>query len=225
MNKLTESEFRRIVAEEIRDLFEQEKEVYATYKISAEPQDLEVGVVMDSGGVMEVVEVSGHESGKSVKGVSPEDEEAILDVVRSGNAERIDVQIEEKVEEDPCWEGYTQVGMKTDENGNEVPNCVPTEDVPDAEGYQEESISEAVGSDVHQKLVRTLSRLGVRRAEYNRATDSIIIDNDMQNANISNLKKSAAGGWKAEISHNDGYDIARSSSLDDLGREIERTLR
>ena len=31
-------------------------------------------------------------------------------------------------EDDPCWEGYVQVGMKTDENGNEVPNCVPEED-------------------------------------------------------------------------------------------------
>lgn len=25
---------------------------------------------------------------------------------------------------DPCWDGYTQVGMK-DKNGKEVPNCVP----------------------------------------------------------------------------------------------------
>ena len=32
-------------------------------------------------------------------------------------------------EDDPCWEGYTMVGQKVDENGNEVPNCVPEEDV------------------------------------------------------------------------------------------------
>jgi len=31
-------------------------------------------------------------------------------------------------EDDPCWEGYEAVGMKTDENGNEVPNCVPEEE-------------------------------------------------------------------------------------------------
>jgi len=36
---------------------------------------------------------------------------------------------------DPCQEGYTQVGMKT-KDGREVPNCVPDEDVPDAEGYE-----------------------------------------------------------------------------------------
>jgi acyl carrier protein phosphodiesterase len=31
-------------------------------------------------------------------------------------------------EEDPCWDGYVMVGQKTDENGNQVPNCVPEED-------------------------------------------------------------------------------------------------
>jgi len=35
-------------------------------------------------------------------------------------------------EDDPCWEGYTMVGMKT-ENGEEVPNCVPDDEVPDAD--------------------------------------------------------------------------------------------
>jgi len=38
-------------------------------------------------------------------------------------------------EDDPCQEGYTQVGMK-EQNGQPVPNCVPDEDVPDAEGYE-----------------------------------------------------------------------------------------
>lgn len=37
------------------------------------------------------------------------------------------------LEEDPCWEGYTMVGTKIDENGNEVPDCVPDDDVPDAD--------------------------------------------------------------------------------------------
>lgn len=31
-------------------------------------------------------------------------------------------------EENPCWKGYTQYGMKT-KNGREVPNCVPNESV------------------------------------------------------------------------------------------------
>lgn len=29
-------------------------------------------------------------------------------------------------EEDPCWNGYQQIGMK-DKDGKEVPNCVPKE--------------------------------------------------------------------------------------------------
>lgn len=36
------------------------------------------------------------------------------------------------MEEDPCWDGYEQVGMKT-KNGKRVPNCVPKEGI--EEGY------------------------------------------------------------------------------------------
>ena len=36
---------------------------------------------------------------------------------------------------DPCWKGYTQVGMKK-KGGKEVPNCVPSKDVPKAKGYK-----------------------------------------------------------------------------------------
>lgn len=37
-------------------------------------------------------------------------------------------------EDDPCWDGYTQVGMKPDPNGSgQVPNCVPSEDVENAD--------------------------------------------------------------------------------------------
>ncbi len=43
--------------------------------------------------------------------------------------------------DDPCWEGYTQVGTK-EENGQTVPNCVPDEDVPDAEGYENAALSQ-----------------------------------------------------------------------------------
>jgi len=43
-----------------------------------------------------------------------------------------DVTLPQTLQEgDPCWEGYTMVGFKQ-ENGREVPNCVPDDDVPDA---------------------------------------------------------------------------------------------
>jgi hypothetical protein len=47
-------------------------------------------------------------------------------------------------DKDPCWKGYTQVGMK-EKNGKEVPNCVPVKKgVKKAKGYQKESIEESV---------------------------------------------------------------------------------
>ena len=42
-----------------------------------------------------------------------------------------DVTLPQELDEDPCWEGYTMVGFKQ-ENGREVPNCVPDDDVDDA---------------------------------------------------------------------------------------------
>jgi hypothetical protein len=57
-----------------------------------------------------------------------------VDLVKSGSIE----------EENPCWKGYTQVGMKT-KNGKEVPNCVPVKGgVKKAKGYKKESVDEAV---------------------------------------------------------------------------------
>ena len=38
------------------------------------------------------------------------------------------IKLANLLENDPCWKGYTQYGMK-DKNGKEVPNCVPTESV------------------------------------------------------------------------------------------------
>ncbi len=48
-------------------------------------------------------------------------------------------EVEMVSEEDPCWKGYTQVGMKK-KGGREVPNCVPSKGVPKAKGYKKEDI-------------------------------------------------------------------------------------
>jgi hypothetical protein len=37
-----------------------------------------------------------------------------------------------KQDDDPCWEGYEMVGTKIDEHGNEVPRCVPVDEVTNA---------------------------------------------------------------------------------------------
>lgn len=48
-------------------------------------------------------------------------------------------------EDNPCWDGYEMVGMKKDEDGNEVPNCVPKKSA----------------AQTHEDLVR----LGTKRPE------------------------------------------------------------
>ena len=35
--------------------------------------------------------------------------------------------------DNPCWKGYTMYGTKTDEDGNEVPNCIPVEEANNTE--------------------------------------------------------------------------------------------
>lgn len=38
---------------------------------------------------------------------------------------------DKELDEDPCWDGYTMVGTKV-QDGEEVPRCVPSDEVPDA---------------------------------------------------------------------------------------------
>jgi len=71
----------------------------------------------------------------------PEEELSAAEITKEHNikpecAEKL-ASGEELAEDDPCWENYTQVGMKPDPNGSgEVPNCVPDDDVDDASGYE-----------------------------------------------------------------------------------------
>jgi hypothetical protein len=60
-----------------------------------------------------------------------------------GNAEKVALakSTAEKDDEDPCWEGYTMVG--TDENGD--PRCVPDDEVPDAEGFENAKVMDGSG--------------------------------------------------------------------------------
>ena len=45
-------------------------------------------------------------------------------VNKLGEKKTIFVKKGKKKKDDPCWDGYEQVGMKT-KNGKQVPNCVP----------------------------------------------------------------------------------------------------
>lgn len=51
-------------------------------------------------------------------------------------------QYRQKDDDDPCWEGYEQVGMKEGDNGGMVPDCVPEEDAKRAKTVQVGSFDE-----------------------------------------------------------------------------------
>jgi hypothetical protein len=72
---------------------------------------------------------------KFIKGEMTSDEfEAIHDKIKSKfnkSANEGVIRLTKLMENDPCWKGYKQVGMK-DKNGREVPNCVPESVVKEA---------------------------------------------------------------------------------------------
>ena len=54
----------------------------------------------------------------------------------------------EEAKDDPCWDGYEQIGMKK-KNGRKVPNCVPTE-----EGYVSDAQRKAVWAARNEKGIK-----------------------------------------------------------------------
>jgi hypothetical protein len=66
----------------------------------------------------------------------------------------LSVKEAKKSEDDPCWKGYTQVGMKN-KNGKEVPNCVPSKGVPKAKGYKDKVEEAKKEPDHEQSMIRS----------------------------------------------------------------------
>jgi hypothetical protein len=94
------------------------------------------------------------------------------------------IKLTKLMENDPCWKGYKQVGMK-DKNGREVPNCVP-------EGVVNEQTSYAFGKQ--QYTQKTL-------------TPSQILDLATAYVNVPNLEKIFNG--KLDNIVNVANDLAR----------------
>ena len=100
----------------------------------------------------------------------------------------------EMKEEDPCWTGYKQVGMKM-KNGEEVPNCVPEETNLD-EMFEAYTAHDRWG-------VKKAASVTVNRKMYNHALDAL--------KKLLDRKKKEAGG--KGMRHGSGYyaaQIARS---------------
>lgn len=84
---------------------------------------------------------------------------------------------EKEMENDPCWDGYKMVGMKKDEKGNEVPNCVPIK----------EDVQEAVEVDGRKKAFKdTMKRISERKTKKDK---SAIQNKIVINPVIENLQK------------------------------------
>lgn len=62
--------------------------------------------------------------------------------------------MEEAKDEDPCWDGYQQIGMKK-KNGRKVPNCVPEETEIDEATHQGKKVplNKPMAGDVKKSKV------------------------------------------------------------------------
>ena len=101
------------------------------------------------------------------------------------------IKLANLLENDPCWKGYKQIGMK-DKNGREVPNCVP-------EGVVNEQTSYAFGKQ--QYTQKTL-------------TPSQILDLATAYVNVPNLEKIFNG--KLDNIVNVANDLARLNGTTQL---------
>lgn len=105
----------------------------ADYEPKSKNEDNDRGAVEDVLQSLNKGEADGYGMSEESNEIQDEVDQVVSDVLSDLNEDE-----EQLNEDDPCWEDYTMVGMKTDENGNEVPNCVPDDE---AENYQEESAS------------------------------------------------------------------------------------
>lgn len=67
----------------------------------------------------------GHAAPEETLEAVPEGYHRMPDGTIMKDSEHEDEAALEKSSDDPCWEGYVQVGMKKGKNGDMVPNCVP----------------------------------------------------------------------------------------------------
>ena len=77
------------------------------------------------------------------------------------------IRLTKLMENDPCWKGYKQVGMK-DKNGREVPNCVPEGVVNELGGISSIHKLYLAVSENHRKL--KADQLAMAK-KYNNETD------------------------------------------------------
>jgi hypothetical protein len=111
-------------------------------------------------------------------------------------------------EEDPCWKGYTQVGMKK-KGGKEVPNCVPSKGVPKAKGYKEEveQIDE-ISTKLAGKVVNArIERTGAAADRENKARTPQNVRDTVAAADKEARARKLAAGVRARRAANEEVEI------------------
>ena len=99
-------------------------------------------------------------------------------------------------DENPCWKGYEQIGMKT-KNGKQVPNCVPIKEGKLTEAHR------SMSNNVAKEIIR---QLGGRRFQMFVGAKKFLIDKKALFFKIGNNSKKI-NGIKIYYNHLDLYDI------------------
>ena len=108
-------------------------------------------------------------------------------------------------EENPCWDGYKQVGMKKGRNGNMVPNCVPEETVKRLTGKAQEreyvkDIAHAMRGKGHENLKKyadEFEKAALKSLDPEKELKKILPTiKDGQLYNLLNMGESVSGAEK-----------------------------
>lgn len=81
-------------------------------------------------------------------------QQAAIAISKKERGEYKEAEELEKDEDDPCWKGYVQVGMKK-KNGKEVPNCVPMSELVEGDKWTDKQ-AEREHSKLFLKALKTM---------------------------------------------------------------------
>jgi len=128
---------------------------------------------------------------------------------------------------DPCWKGYTQVGMKK-KDGKEVPNCVPSDGVEKAKGYKKEStdLEEKSVSQAQQKMMGMA--LAYKRGEMPDASPEVKkMANSMSMKDLEDFAKTKHKGLPAKkesVDLDEATDFRKGDTVHQVGSNLKGTV-
>ena len=123
-------------------------------------------------------------------------------------------------DENPCWKGYEQIGMKT-KNGKQVPNCVPIKEENLTEGkvgsiynMKKQIADGSFEPDNPEVLIRGFGRLPLKHIERKVAKDLAELSKRAQKGGEANFK-----GLLNLLTKND-YVVEQAQAVVDVYKEM-----